>query len=64
MIGKYAVDALLFADEQTILSNSESGLQMDVHSLTQFWKDFRLKISTLKNKVMGFIELTLYEQKL
>ena len=31
MIGNSAADTLLFADDQAILSNSESDLQMTVH---------------------------------
>ena len=53
MISNSAVDTLLFSDDQAILSNSESGLQMSVHSLSRICKDFGFQISTLKTKVMA-----------
>ena len=44
MIGKSAVDMLLFADDQAILLNLDSGLEMAVHSLHQICKDFGVQI--------------------
>lgn len=44
--------AVLFADGQATLSNSESGLQMSVHSLDRVYKDFGLEIFTVKTNVI------------
>ena len=54
MIGNSAADMLLFPDDQTILSNLKSGLQMDFLSLDRFGIDFEFQISTLKASVMTF----------
>ena len=54
MFGNSEVDTFLFADDQAILSNSVSGLQMDVHLSSRISKDFGLRNSTLKNEVMAF----------
>ena len=40
--------------DRASLSNSESGLQMTVHSLSRISKDFGLQISAMKTKVMAF----------
>ena len=42
------LDILLFADDQTIFSSSEDGLQMTAHKLEQGTRKFNLKISTTK----------------
>ena len=52
--GNCAVDTTLFGDNQAILSKSENGLQMAVHSLSQICKDFGIQMSTLMSKVMEF----------
>ena len=64
MIGQPAVDMLLFVDDQATLSNSASSLQMVIYSLRLIYNDIGLQICTLKTKVMGFIDLILYEDKL
>lgn len=53
LVDNSGIDTLLFADDQAILSNLESSLQMAVHSLDRIWKDFGLQISTLKTKEMA-----------
>ena len=54
MIGHSAIDTLLFADDQTILSDSENRLQMGIHLLNGICKVSGLQISTIKTKVMAF----------
>ena len=54
MIVNFAVNMLLFAGDQAILSNSKSGWHMVVHSLSRIFKDLGLQISTLKTKAMSF----------
>ena len=54
MIGPSTIDTLLFADDQTILSNSENRLQLGIHLSNGICKDSGLQISTIKTKVMAF----------
>ena len=51
--GNSVADTLLCADNEVMLPNSESGLQMSVHSLSQICKDLELQMSTLKIKVIA-----------
>ena len=45
---------LLSANDQTIVRNTERGLQMAVDLLHRIRKDFGLQISTFKTKVVDF----------
>lgn len=49
-----AIDTLLFADNQAILSDLENRLQMGIDLLNRICKDSGLQISTLKTKKIGF----------
>ena len=51
MIGNSAVDSLLLAGDQGVLSNSEIDLQMAVDLVSLFCKNFGLQVATLKIKV-------------
>ena len=44
----------LFADDQVIIQDSEDKLQKVVYILNQMSKDYNLKISTDKTKIMAF----------
>jgi hypothetical protein len=44
----------LFADDQVIIQDSEDKLQKFVYILNQMSKDYNLKISKKKNKIMAF----------
>ena len=44
----------LFADEQVIIQDSEDNLQKSVYLLNQMSKDYNLKISTDKTKIVTF----------
>jgi hypothetical protein len=48
------LNTLLFADDQVIIQDTEDKLQKPVHILHQISKDYNLKISTTKTKVMVF----------
>ena len=48
------LNKLLFADDQVIIRDSEDKLQKSVYILNQMNKDYNLKISTDKTKIMGF----------
>jgi len=45
---------LLFTDDQVIIQDSEDKLQKSVYILNQTGKDYNLKISTVKTKIMAF----------
>jgi len=47
-------NTLLFADEQVIIQDSEDKFQKSVYLLNQMSKDYNLKISTDKTKIMAF----------
>ena len=47
-------NTLLFADDQVIIQDSEDKLQKSVYLLNQISKDYNLKISTEKTKIMAF----------
>jgi len=49
---------LLFADDQVFIQDSEDKLQKSVYILNQMCKDYNLKISTDKTKIMAFEENT------
>ena len=53
MIVNSAVDTLLFADDQALLSNLESGLQMAEHSLFESVRILGTNLYT-KTKMMAF----------
>jgi hypothetical protein len=44
----------LFADDQAIFSESESGLQRAVNRLENIADGFNMRISTMKTKTMEF----------
>ena len=48
------LNTLLFADEQAIIQDSEDKLQKSVYILKQMSKDYNLRISTNKTKIMAF----------
>jgi hypothetical protein len=48
------LNTLLFADDQIIIHDSEDKLQKSVHLSNQMSKDYNLKISTDKTKIMAF----------
>jgi len=50
---------LLFADDQGILQDSGDKFQKSVYILNQMSKDYNLKISTDKTKIMAFKRKTL-----
>jgi len=47
-------NTLLFADDQVIIQDSEDKVQKSVYILNQTSKDYNLKISTDKTKIMAF----------
>ena len=51
--GNLYLNSLLFADDQVIIQDSEK-LQEFVYILNQMSKDYKLKISTDKTKIMAF----------
>jgi len=48
------LNTLLFADDRVIIQDSEDKLQKYVYLLNQMSKDYNLKISTDKTKIMAF----------
>jgi hypothetical protein len=48
------LNTLLFADDQVIIQDSEGKLQKSLYILHQMSKDYNLKISTDKTKIMAF----------
>ena len=50
----FYLNTLLFADDQVIIQDSEDKLQISVYVLNQMSKDYNLKISTDKTKIMAF----------
>ena len=48
------LNTLLFTDDQVIIQDSEDKLQKSVYILNQMSKDYNLKISMDKTKVMAF----------
>jgi len=48
------LNTLLFADDQVIIQDSEEKLQKSVYILNQMNKDYNLKISMDKTKIMAF----------
>ena len=48
------LNTLLFADDQIIKQNTEDKLQKSVYILNQLSKDYNLKISTDKTKIIAF----------
>ena len=57
--GNLYLNTLLFADDQVIIQDSEDKLQKSVYILNQMSKDYNLKISTDKTKIMDFERKTL-----
>ena len=55
---KLYLNSLLFADDQVIIQDSEDKLQKYVYILNQMSKDYNLKISTDKTKIMVLKEST------
>jgi hypothetical protein len=53
-----------FADEQVIIQDSEDKLQKSVYILNQLSKDYNLKISTDKTKIMTFKRKILVRSKI
>ena len=50
----FYLNTLLFADNQVIIQDSEYKLQKSLYLLNQVSKDYNLKISTDKTKIMAF----------
>jgi len=48
------LNTLLFADDQVFIQDSEDNPQKSVHILNQMSKDYNLKISRDKTKIMAF----------
>ena len=48
------INTVLFADDQVIIQDTEEKLQKSVYILHQLSKDYNLKISTDKTKIMAF----------
>jgi hypothetical protein len=48
------LNTFLFKDDQVIIQDSEDKLQKSVYILNQLSKDYNLKISTDKIKIMAF----------
>jgi hypothetical protein len=53
-IGDISLNALLFADDQIVLADSEENLQRAFFSLNNVAKEYNLRLSTKKTKVLGF----------
>jgi hypothetical protein len=53
-IGNTVFNTILFADDQTIFSESEAGLQRAVNRLGNIANGFNMRISTMKIKTMAF----------
>ena len=51
---KFYLSTLLFADDQVLIQDSEEKLQKSVYTLNQMSKDYNLKISVGKTKIMSF----------
>jgi len=58
------LNTLIFADDQVVIQDSEDKLQKSVYILNQMSKDYNLKISTDKAKVMAFKEKFLVRSKI
>ena len=48
------LNTLLFADDQVTIQDSEDKLYKSVYILNQMCKDYNLKISTDKTKIVAF----------
>jgi hypothetical protein len=51
---RICINTMLFADDQVILQESESDLQMSVYKLHQLYSEYNMKISLTKTKTMEF----------
>jgi hypothetical protein len=51
-INSIEINTLLFADDQVILANSENNLQRAIHRLNVISKDYNMRISIDKTKVL------------
>ena len=54
------LNTLLFADDQVIIQDSEDKLQKSVYTLNRMSKDYNLRVSTDKTKIMAFNENTAF----
>ena len=54
LIRNLYLNILLFADDKVFIQDSEDKLQKSVCILNQMCKDYNLKISTDKTKIMAF----------
>jgi hypothetical protein len=52
-INNIEINTLLFVDEQVILANSEDNLQRAIHRLTVLSKDYNMRISIDKIKLLA-----------
>jgi hypothetical protein len=52
-INNIEINNLLFADDQLILANSEDNLQRTIHRLNVISKDYNVRISIDKTKVLA-----------
>lgn len=53
-INDMALNTILFADDQVILSNTEDELQTAIYKLNEIADNYKLRISEKKTKVMAF----------
>jgi hypothetical protein len=53
-IGNTVLNAILFADDQAVFSESKAGLQRTVSRLENIANGFNMKVSTMKTKTMTF----------
>jgi hypothetical protein len=58
------LNTLLFTDDQVIIQDSEDKLQKSVYILNQLSKDYNLKISIDKTKLMAFKRKHLVHSKI
>ena len=58
------LNTLLFADDQVVIRDYEDKLQKYVYILNQMCKDYNLKVSTDKIKIMGFKRKHLVRSKI
>jgi hypothetical protein len=51
---RICINTMLSADDQVILQESESDLQMSVYKLHQLYSEYNMKISLTKTKTLAF----------
>ena len=53
--GRKSIEAILFADDMAVLAEDEDSLQRSLYNLNAIAKEFNMKISAGKTKVMAFL---------